>query len=199
MNGKEAKMRKAWLPSRVSELGVKVDIRKAMVTRLEDRSNIKNWISDRTDDMNVVLRRRFICPTNDGNVGYLQYLMESNIVTKEEAVMIANEKGCLNDACEYVSYDRGNRGNQGNNEGCVKYLLEMGCDPNNLDEIGSRLLDNVSICGNYHHGRRLLEYRADVRLVKKSSIRHTLKEGWDLTDDILKNLHERGMDPYSFC
>lgn len=38
-----------------------------------------------------------------------------------------------------------------------------------------------------------------VSLVKMSSIRHTLKEGWDLTDDILKNLHERGMDPYSFC
>lgn len=51
----------AWFLSRVSKLGIKVDIGKATATRLEDLSN--NWIGDRTNDVNMVLRRRFFHPT----------------------------------------------------------------------------------------------------------------------------------------
>ena len=80
--------------------------------------------------------------TEEGEVEYFQDLMESNLVTKEEVVIIANEEGCLNDACEYISNDHGN---DRDNESCVKYLLEMGCDRNNIDDKWLRPLDNVFV------------------------------------------------------
>lgn len=61
--------------------------------------------------------------TEIGDVNYLlRKLMEGDSVSIEEAVVIANEEGILTDTCGYTKNER-------DNEGCVKYLLEMGCDP----------------------------------------------------------------------
>lgn len=183
----------AWFPSHVSKLGVQVDIRNASASRESDQRNIMKWIGDQADKVNTVMRRKFLRPaiymaaTEFGDPKYLQELIEGGLVSIEEAVAISEEEGCLADACEYVE-----NANYRDNEGCVKYLLELGCDPNRRNYDGKLAFEFVFEYGNYHHARHLLKFNADPLLAGKSSIKCISTD--EIPKDVLKMLQKSGMN-----
>ena len=92
--------------------------------------NILSWVGDKVDDVNTVLKRKFIRPalynaaTTHGDPDQLRHqIMECDLITKEEAVMMAEGKGCIPAACEYVGKEFNDHLDHKN---CVKSLLEMG-------------------------------------------------------------------------
>lgn len=73
--------------------------------------------------------------------------MESSIVDKETAIHIANARGCVADAAEYLFP-----------LGTLDYLLQFGCDPNALAEDGKHPLENAVTVRGYSNVIRLLAH-----------------------------------------
>lgn len=98
----------AWFPPIVSDLGFNVSIENAKASRNSDHGNILSWVGDKVDEVNTILRRKCIRPamynaaTTHGYPDLLRQIMECDLITKEEAVLMAEEEGCIPAPCEYV-------------------------------------------------------------------------------------------------
>mmetsp|Transcript_5643 Transcript_5643/g.8668 ORF Transcript_5643/g.8668 Transcript_5643/m.8668 type:complete len:468 (-) Transcript_5643:28-1431(-) len=181
----------AWFPSGVSMKGFNVDITKAEATREEDERSIQRWVGDRVDEVNLTLRRKFIrsamymAATEIGEVDVLRDIMEDPILTMEKAVKIADEEGCVNDAAEYVGPKRPGKKDR---QACLRYLLEVGCDPNKKTYQGKLPLDTAFEIGQFHNVRLLLEFGADLSLLDTDCIPA------NCPDDIVRVLVENGVE-----
>jgi hypothetical protein len=170
---------RAWFPTIVSMMGVKIDISKAEASREADRRTILRWVGDNADEVNASLQRRFLRPaiyqaaTDIGKVKVLRELMESPLLTKEQAVQLADEEECVADLAEYnYSSPESDFAKETGTDhhGCLKYLLGMGCDPNGRNEDGILALDIAMEINNFHNVRLLLEHNADIALMNEDLI-----------------------------
>mmetsp|Transcript_18057 Transcript_18057/g.26810 ORF Transcript_18057/g.26810 Transcript_18057/m.26810 type:complete len:197 (-) Transcript_18057:159-749(-) len=177
----------------VSKHGAFVNILDAKATMEADQRNIMRWIGGNHERVNAVIKRKFIRPamywacTEMGDAAVLRQVVECGVVSKEQAVQIALEENLVQDICEYVGKEEGN---YRDNPGCLRYLLEMGCNPDGDEDDGypDSPLQNAITIGNYELVRILLEYGANVDDLNLRRI--DLDE---IPDDIFETLQDAGV------
>jgi hypothetical protein len=184
----------AWIPADVSIMGFYVDISKAQATREVDKRCIDRWVGDDKDRVNKTLRLMFagnamyMAATEIGNLELVQEIMESPLITMDDARKIVDEFGIIHDTAEYFEniYDR--KGKTCEHTPILRYLLEKGFNPDQRNEDGKLPLNTTFKYERYGHVRLLLEFGADVNLLDTDNIED------DCPKDIIQMLMDKGVD-----